>query len=65
VIAVPGAHGFEAPLEQVTRLRRAEEWTPMMTTESDEMKTAGLVISNHAWGHANILHPRFRKRLKV
>ncbi len=49
--SVPAADLLKSLFEDVARLRRREQWCPTITTESDEVKVAGLLETVESAGH--------------
>jgi len=54
-------HPLQRLLEQAARRGGVGVRKTMVITESDEVETAGLLVTNQALRHANILHPVSQK----
>jgi len=54
---IPPAQNFHRSLEKTARRGRAEIPEPTITTEGEEVKATGLLITNKPLRHPNILHP--------
>jgi hypothetical protein len=54
---VPLSHDLKRTLKKATRRRGAEIREPPITTEGEEMKASGLMVTDQPLGHPKMLHP--------